>query len=98
MSEFIGLVKVLAGCGTVLFIAMLVLLSLPQCRLRSVGVELMKWLTAAGLVFLTVSPIDVIPDVVPLLGWGDDLGYLLGAFTTARSAMSERRRRVEMDN
>ncbi|MCB9386188.1 MAG: DUF1232 domain-containing protein [Bryobacterales bacterium] len=41
---------------------------------------------AAGLFLLTISPIDLIPDVVPVLGWMDDIGYIVGAIAAIRAA------------
>lgn len=98
MSEFLSLLKVIFLCGTVFFIAMLVLLALPQSRLRSVGLECAKWLLTGGLLLLTISPLDVIPDVVPIIGWGDDIAYVIGAICTAKSALKERRERALMEN
>ncbi|MBX3395549.1 MAG: DUF1232 domain-containing protein [Phycisphaerae bacterium] len=83
----------LVGCGALLFIVTLVLLALPQSRLRCVGLEITKWAMAIGLVLLCPSPIDVVPDVVPGIGWLDDVGYLVGAWYTARSALDERKKR-----
>ncbi|MCB1143603.1 MAG: DUF1232 domain-containing protein [Leptospiraceae bacterium] len=40
-----------------------------------------KWITAIVLFILAliygVSPIDLIPDVIPVLGWSDDVTLLL---------------------
>lgn len=96
MSEFFSLLKVVAICGTVFFIATLVLLALPQSRLRSVGLEVTKWAMAAGLGLMIASPIDVVPDVVPVVGWADDLGYLVGAICAIRAAISERKQRAAL--
>jgi len=93
MAEFFSFLKVFALCGTFFFVAMLVLLAMPQSRLRSVGMELAKWVMVAGLLLMVPSPIDVLPDVVPGVGWLDDIGYILGAICAANSAMEERKRR-----
>ncbi len=102
MSDFFSFLKVFMICGTVFFLAMLVLLALPQSRLRSVGLEIGKWALCAGLLLLLPSPVDVLPDVVPVLGWADDIGYVLGAIAAARGALGERKKRalleeIEMD-
>lgn len=94
MSEFFSFLKVFAICGTVFFIATAVLLSLPQSKLRSVGMEMSKWALVCGLLLMVPSPVDVLPDVVPGIGWLDDIGYILGAIAAAKGAMSERKRRA----
>lgn len=98
MTQFFSMVKFLAGCGTVIFIATLILMALPQCKLRSIGLEMTKWVIAGGLVLLIPSPVDAIPDVLPGIGWVDDIGYALGAVAAAKSAMKEHRSRQYMDN
>lgn len=52
----------------------LVLLAMPHTRLKSTLTELWAWcgfLEASGLV---PSPVDLIPDMLPVIGWTDDLG------------------------
>ncbi|HKQ49861.1 MAG TPA: YkvA family protein [Phycisphaerae bacterium] len=97
MSEFFSFLKTFVMCGTVFFITMTVLLALPQSKLRSVGLEMSKWALACGLLLMCPSPVDVIPDVVPLIGWGDDLAYLIAAGFTVKSALGERQRRSELE-
>ncbi len=97
MEFIICLSKWIMACGTICVVAFLILLSVPQCRLRSIGMQIMKWLMAAGLILLVVSPIDFLPDIVPVLGWADDLAYLFGAVCAARSASNEGKRRAELD-
>ncbi len=84
-------------CGTVLTIAFLILMALPQSKLRSVGMEIGKWIMAALCAILVISPIDIIPDVIPVLGWGDDIGYVVAAVAAARSAWKERQERQLME-
>jgi hypothetical protein len=42
-----------------------------------------KWVVIALCVLYVISPIDVIPDVIPVLGWGDDVVAGLLGLTTA---------------
>lgn len=92
MSEFFGFMRMLVGCGALLFIVTLMLLALPQSKLRCVGLEMTKWAMAIGLICLCPSPVDVIPDVIPG-GFLDDIGYLIGAGLSVRSALEERKKR-----
>lgn len=89
MSAFFSLVQACVICGTILFLTLLVLLSLPQSKLRAVGLEMTKWTVVAGLALLVVSPLDLLPGL-PI----DDLAYIAGAIATGRSALGERRKRL----
>ena len=58
-----------------------------------------KLLTLAVVVY-TVSPVDLLPDVVPLLGFLDDLGIVAGGVLAARGLIppaifDEHRREVD---
>ncbi|MBK9119735.1 MAG: DUF1232 domain-containing protein [Phycisphaerales bacterium] len=97
MAEFFSFLKLFVGCSTLLFLAMLILLALPQSKLRAVGLELTKYATAAGLVLMCVSPLDVVPDVVPVLGFADDIAYIIGAIAAVRSGLGEREKRKLYD-
>lgn len=91
--SFFGLLKTVVVCGTLFFLVMLVLLALPQSKLRCVGLEMAKWVLCGAMLMMIPSPIDVIPDVVPGLGWADDIGYLIAAISTGRGALNERKKR-----
>jgi uncharacterized membrane protein YkvA (DUF1232 family) len=93
MSDFLSFMKVAVLCGSTIFVCSLVLLAIPNSRLRLVGSELLKYVSAGALLLLMPSPVDFIPDVVPLLGWADDLGYLGGAWMAIASARNDRKQR-----
>jgi len=97
MSEFFSFLRMVVGCGTLLLLAMLILTALPQSKLRTVGLELTKYALAAGLFLLVPSPVDVVPDVVPGIGWLDDIGYLAAAIASVRSGLGERTKRKLYD-
>ncbi|MBK9118167.1 MAG: hypothetical protein IPM18_00985 [Phycisphaerales bacterium] len=89
MIEFIGLLKLVVGCSSLLFLATLVLLALPQSRLRATGLEMVKWALVAGLVLLIFSPLDLLPGL-PI----DDVFYLIGVILAGKSAFSSRDTRL----
>lgn len=47
---------------------------------RSPGVARWKKLLGMLAVVYTILPFDLIPDVIPVLGWLDDIGFLAVAF------------------
>lgn len=53
-----------------------------------------KWPAAVPLVMgllYGVSPIDIIPDLIPLLGWSDDVAVILTAGVIAFKMLQRRR-------
>ena len=69
---------IVAGGFLAVVVAFLVLLAMPKSPLRDWLTELVKRLMATGAAGVyTLSPIDLIPDVIPVLGQMDDLAVLL---------------------
>ena len=66
----------------------LVLLAIPQTRFKSMLTEFLSWLGFVGASGLVVSPIDLMPDVIPVIGWADDAGYVLLALASRLSGGS----------
>jgi len=93
MADFLAFLKVIVICGTVLFVVMLVLLSLPQSKLRCMALEMAKYVLAVGLFILIPLPIDVVPDVLPPFTYADDVAYLLAGIAALRGARAEGRKR-----
>lgn len=70
----------------------------PGALLRFLGARdapvLPRLVLLAALVYL-VSPVDLVPDVVPILGWLDDLGIVsLAFFGAMRAAVAWDERRA----
>ncbi|HTU18823.1 MAG TPA: YkvA family protein [Gemmataceae bacterium] len=89
------LIQTFMICGTLLVLAFLVLLSMPKSQLRFFLLEILGWTGAALAGLYVLCPIDVIPDFIPVAGWLDDGGALIGgiaAFIAAISARSDRQR------
>ena len=94
MDAFFSFLKV-ATLGIFALIALvLVLLAIPQTRLKSTLTELLAWFGFLGASGLVVSPVDLIPDVLPVIGWADDLGYALLALVCGYIGWNLRRRRL----
>jgi hypothetical protein len=93
MSDFFSMLKCVFVCGTVIFITCVILLSLPRCKLRYVGLECTKYAVVAGLLILVALPIDLLPGL-PL----DDIGYLIGAYWAGASALQDRSERREIED
>ena len=98
MNDLFALLRVGLIAGSVLLVVGLVLLALPQSKLRTVATETLKYVVAVFLVVLAISPIDVLPDVVPVLGWADAVAYLGGAWAAVASAMGDRKQRRFMQD
>ncbi len=69
--EFWDVAKIVGVLGAVFIVLVLILLAIPGSRLRKVF-SAIYFLVAALLGVYVVSPIDLIPDIIPLLGLSDD--------------------------
>lgn len=75
----VSIINSMVYCGTVLIVAFMILLSMPKSMLRSVLLETLGWLGAALAALYVVSLIDMIPDFIPVAGFIDDVGAIVGA-------------------
>ena len=75
----------------------LVLLAIPQTRFKSTVTEFLAWCGFVGASGLVLSPLDLIPDVIPVIGWADDAGYVLLALACAYIGWKQRHRRLTTD-
>ena len=87
MSEIFSTIRLMAVLAGGLVLALLILLSLPQSKLKEIVQPFVGWAIAALSVGLILSPIDPIPDVIPVLGWCDDLVALVVAIASAKAAI-----------
>jgi uncharacterized membrane protein YkvA (DUF1232 family) len=65
-----------------------------MAKSQSTMTELLAWFGFLGASGLVVSPVDLIPDVFPVIGWSDDLGYALLALVCGYIGWMQRRRRL----
>jgi len=86
MENFFDFLKFLAILIAVLIVIFLVLLALPKSKLRQ---SILKIYSIVSLIATVVSvgyiisPIDIVPDIFPVAGQGDDLIAAISALATA---------------
>jgi uncharacterized protein DUF1232 len=94
VDAFFSFLKV-ATIGVLALMALvLVLLTIPQTRFKSTLTEFLAWCGFLGASGLIVSPVDLIPDILPVVGWTDDVGYVLLALVCGYIGWTQRRRRL----
>ena len=97
MDAFFSFLTVMAIGVFALIARGLVLLAIPQTRFKSTLTELLVWCGFLGASGMVVSPLDLIPDLIPVIGWTDDAGYVLLALACAYIEWKQRQRRLTTD-
>ena len=97
MGGFFEAVKVFFICLFALLALFIVLLALPGSRLRSFVLEITGWGTAAASAIYVISPLDLLPDIIPVLGWGDDVVAAVTAISSILLALGMRRQRARLE-
>jgi hypothetical protein len=70
---------------------LLILLSLPSSKLRDFLLPPMAWSFSLLCGLLIASPVDFVPDFIPVLGWVDDAGLAIAGITSALAAIRHTR-------
>jgi uncharacterized membrane protein YkvA (DUF1232 family) len=97
LDAFFSFLTVMAIGVFALIALVLVLLAIPQTRFKSTLTELLAWGGFLGASGMVVSPLDLIPDIIPVIGWADDAGYVLLALACAYIGWKQRQRRLTTD-
>lgn len=85
--SFFGMLSVFAICGSMLAIAMMVLVSMPQSPLRNLLVQLFGWTFAALCALYCLSPVDLLPEAIfGPFGIPDDIGAAVAGALSAITA------------
>lgn len=74
----------------------IILLSLPKSKLRSFVLEIFGWVSAGASVVYVILPFDFLPDVLPVMGWIDDIGAVIIGLSSAIAAYSKRKKRLAL--
>ena len=90
MDTFFSFLTVMAVGVFALIALVLVLLAIPQTRFKSTLTELLAWYGFLGASGMVVSPLDLIPDIIPVIGWADDVGCVLLALACASIGWKQR--------
>jgi uncharacterized membrane protein YkvA (DUF1232 family) len=75
MAEMMSVAKTLIGCGTLLTLAFVVLLAMPQSKLRAFLLPIVGWMFAIFCGLYCISPVDIVPEaLLGPFGLVDDIG------------------------
>lgn len=92
MEGFFAVIQTLFVCGTALAVAFVVLLSLPQSKLRAFLLPIVGWCIAILCAIYCISPVDLVPEaLLGPFGLVDDVGALVAGIAAVRSAMKAKK-------
>ena len=95
MTEIFSTIRLLAMIGGGLLFALLVLLSMPQSRLRELVLPFVGWAVTALSAAYVLSPIDAVPEIFfGPFGLVDDAAALAVGIASALMAMNSGKRQL----
>lgn len=87
------LLRLMVVCGCLVVLTFMILLALPQCRLRQVLMPFVAWGFVALCAAYAISPVDVLPEIVlGPFGLVDDVGAVVAGVGTALCTLQGRKR------
>jgi uncharacterized membrane protein YkvA (DUF1232 family) len=91
MLELLRLMVIMGG---VIVITFMILLALPQCKLRNMLMPFVAWGFVALCAAYTISPVDILPEVVMgPFGLFDDAGAVVAGVATAVATIRARKQK-----
>lgn len=89
------LLRLLVIVGGLIVVTFLILLALPQCRLREMLMPFVAWGFVALCGLYAISPVDVLPEILlGPFGLVDDLGAVVLGVGTAISTVQAHKRKA----
>lgn len=89
------LLRLLVIVGGLIVMTFMVLLALPQCRLREMLTPFLAWGFVALCGLYAISPVDVLPEILlGPFGLVDDLGAVVLGVGTAISTVQAKKRKA----
>lgn len=97
MDNFFDLLKIIFIGLFVVIVVFMILMALPKSKLRSLVLEYLGWTTAGVSAVSVVSPIDLIPDFIPVAGQLDDIGMIILGIASVIIARKMRKQRKDLE-
>ena len=94
MEGAFDVIKTLIIAVAVVFVVFLILMAIPKSKLRDIVLEYLGWGTATVSGISVISPIDVIPDFIPIAGQLDDIGMIIFGLISGITAYRLRKKRL----
>lgn len=91
MVEIFSLIKFFGGCGTLLLLALGILLAIPESRLRAILVKFIGWSVVVLCLLYTINPLDALPEgLLGPIGMIDDVAAIVIAVGAGQAALKAR--------
>lgn len=92
MESFLEILRWLIVCGAILSFAFLILLALPNSRLRAFLLPIVGWGMAIFCAIYCVSPVDIVPEIfLGPFGLVDDIGAVFLGVAGASTAINAKK-------